>query len=112
MNRYEGKIANELRIEVLQSRKLAFKFEGKKLRLADLTFYTPDFVVWDLDEVEFFIEVKGPFKREDAMIKLKVAAEQFPYNQFWLADYREGLDGPVSISLLPGYHGKRQTDRP
>lgn len=54
------------------------RFESIKLRLADRTFYTPDFQVITKDgEIEFH-EVKGGFIEDDAMVKFKVAAEQYP----------------------------------
>lgn len=65
-------------------------FEPEKLRLADATYYAPDFrVILDDGTVEFH-EVKGGFTREDAWIKLKIAAELHPY-VFRLAVYKKGL---------------------
>jgi hypothetical protein len=55
-----------------------FRFEGVKLRLADNTFYTPDFAVMlPGGELEMH-EVKG-FWEDDARVKIKVAAEQYPF---------------------------------
>lgn len=55
-----------------------FRFEGLKLRLADNTFYTPDFAVMAADGVIECHEVKG-FWRDDARAKIKIAAEQYPF---------------------------------
>jgi len=55
-----------------------FKFEGVKLRLADNTFYTPDFVVMDSDGQIEMHEVKG-FWQDDARVKIKVAADMYPF---------------------------------
>ena len=52
------------------------KFERVKLKLADNTFYTPDYMVLHPGHIAFH-EVKG-FMRDDAAVKLKVAAEMFP----------------------------------
>ncbi|MEN6532311.1 MAG: hypothetical protein ABFD89_01525 [Bryobacteraceae bacterium] len=53
-----------------------YKFEAVKLRLARTTFYTPDFLVeWASGKVELH-EVKG-FWRDDARVKIKVAAEMY-----------------------------------
>jgi hypothetical protein len=53
-------------------------FEGIKLRLADKTFYTPDyFLMRKTGELECH-EVKG-FWEDDARVKIKVAAEKFPF---------------------------------
>ncbi len=54
------------------------KFEGVKLRLADNTFYTPDFAVMRLDGQLEMHEVKG-FWQDDARVKIKVAASLYPF---------------------------------
>lgn len=73
--------------QILEARRLTgeieyWKFEAIKLRLADKTFYTPDFLVQESGAgyIEFH-EVKG-FWHDDARVKIKVAAEQFPMFQF------------------------------
>ena len=58
-------------------------FERIKLKLADKTFYTPDFYVLKKDGQLEMHEVKG-FMRDDAAVKLKVAAAQFPFIKFFL----------------------------
>jgi len=54
------------------------KFEGIKLRLADNTFYSPDFLVLRADGLLEVHEVKG-YWEDDARVKIKVAAAQFPF---------------------------------
>lgn len=54
-------------------------FEHVKLKLADKTYYTPDFVVIT-DEIEMR-EVKG-FWRDDARVKIKIAAKMYPCFRF------------------------------
>lgn len=54
------------------------RFEGLKLRLADNTFYTPDFAVMAADGVMECHEVKG-FWQDDARVKIKVASEMYPF---------------------------------
>jgi len=54
------------------------KFEGLKLRLADNTFYTPDFAVMTAGGGIELHEVKG-FWTDDARVKIKVAAELYPF---------------------------------
>lgn len=54
------------------------RFEGLKLRLADSTFYTPDFAVMAKDGVIECHEVKG-FWTDDARVKIKVAAGMYPF---------------------------------
>jgi len=55
-----------------------FAFEAVKFRLADKTFYTPDFAVMLADSTMEIHEVKG-FWEDDARVKIKVAAEMFPF---------------------------------
>lgn len=54
------------------------KFEAIRLRLADNTFYTPDFLVMGRDGVLECHEVKGRWQ-DDARVKIKVAADQYPF---------------------------------
>lgn len=55
-----------------------YKFEGLKLRLADNTFYTPDFAVMRANGLMECHEVKG-FWQDDARAKIKIAAELYPF---------------------------------
>lgn len=55
-----------------------YKFEGVKLRLADNTFYTPDFAVMLANGQMEMHEVKG-FWQDDARAKIKVAADLYPF---------------------------------
>lgn len=55
-----------------------YRFEGIKLRLADNTFYSPDFAVMLTDGTMEMHEVKG-FWQDDARVKIKVAASQYPF---------------------------------
>ena len=78
MNKTEAAYASDLRDAQTQGDILWYRFEGVKLRLADNTFYTPDFAVLASDSVLEMHEVKG-FWMEDARVKIKVAAEQYPF---------------------------------
>ena len=55
-----------------------FKFEGVKLRLADSTFYTPDFAVMLAGGEMEMHEVKGHWQ-DDARAKIKIAAGMYPF---------------------------------
>lgn len=58
-----------------------YRFEGLKLRLADNTFYTPDYAVMlSSGQIELH-EVKGApgIFTDDAKVKVKVAAEMYPF---------------------------------
>jgi hypothetical protein len=58
-----------------------YVFEGIKFRLADNTFYTPDYAVMLADGSMEIHEVKG-FWEDDARVKIKVAAEMYPFAFF------------------------------
>ena len=55
-----------------------YKFEGVKLRLADNTFYRPDFAVMLASGEMEMHEVKG-FWQDDARAKIKIAADLYPF---------------------------------
>ncbi|RQR87695.1 DUF1064 domain-containing protein [Burkholderia sp. Bp9010] len=55
-----------------------YRFEGLKFRLANNTFYTPDFAVMLADGAMECHEVKG-FWQDDARAKIKIAADQYPF---------------------------------
>ena len=80
MNRTEAQYESFLEGLKMQGAIVDYRFEAVKLRLADKTFYTPDFLVVHDDRFEFH-EVKG-FWREDARIKTKVAAATYPWFKF------------------------------
>ena len=78
MNKTETAYAQELELRKRYGEIAWFRFEGIKLRLADNTFYTPDFAVMlTTGEMELH-EVKG-FWTDDARVKTKVAADQYPF---------------------------------
>lgn len=68
-----------------------YKFEGVKLRLADNTFYTPDFAVMRASGEMEMHEVKG-YWQDDARVKIKVAAELYPF-RFVAVTARAKKDG-------------------
>jgi hypothetical protein len=78
MNKLEAEYA-----ELLTEKKYCgdvawWRFEGLKLRLADNTFYTPDFAVMLRNGQLECHETKG-FWRDDARQKIKIAADQYPF---------------------------------
>jgi hypothetical protein len=93
MNRLERKYA--FRLEQMKERGeiVDFRFEAMKLRLADLTYLTPDFAVLTLDGFIELHEVKGGFFPEHNRVKLKVAVEQFPWFTWRLAKAKRVKDG-------------------
>lgn len=77
MNGTESKYASRLEILRRAGEIRSWAFEQVKIRLADKTFYTPDFLVVTNDGTIEFHETKG-FWEDDARVKIKVAAEVFP----------------------------------
>ena len=75
MNRLEKAYADHLKMD---NTVLWFKFEALKLRLADNTFYSPDFAVLSASGELEAHEVKG-FWQDDARVKIKVAADIYPF---------------------------------
>lgn len=98
MNKLEGDYAEYLGFLRLAGEINTFMYERIKLKLADRTWYTPDFMVILSDGTVEFHEVKG-FMRDDAAVKLKVAADKFPQFAFFLVkkDSKEGW----SIKAVP-----------
>ena len=78
MNKTESAYCQHLELRKRAGEIVWYRFEGIKLRLADNTFYTPDFAVMlATGEMELH-EVKG-FWTDDARVKTKVAADQYPF---------------------------------
>lgn len=82
MNGTEAAYASRLELLRLAGKIRAYQFEAVKLRLALRTFLTPDFRVVMTSGAIAFHEVKGRkgkryYCREDAMLKLKVAADRY-----------------------------------
>jgi hypothetical protein len=66
-------------------------YEAAKLKLAANTFYTPDFMVMTKDLQIEFHEVKG-FWEDDARVKIKCAAEKFPFRFLAIKRSKAGWD--------------------
>ena len=77
MNSTEAEYANHLKLLHMAGDVVWYKFEGIKFRLADNTFYTPDFIVMLKDGSLQAHEVKG-FWEDDAKVKIKVASDLYP----------------------------------
>jgi len=78
MNKLETRYSEHLEELRLAGGIVRWDFEPEKLRLADRTYYAPDFRVLLPDGSIEFHETKG-FWEEDARVKFKVAAEMHPY---------------------------------
>ncbi len=75
MNQTEAAYEHYLKLRMMAGEIKSYEFEAMKLRLADKTFYTPDFVVVTQDDLIELHEVKG-YWEDDARVKIKVAAKQ------------------------------------
>lgn len=87
MNKTEAAFADKLRNEQLAGVTLWWAFGSIKFRLADNTWFTPDFAAMYRDGSLWLIDVKGcskkdgeytAFSEEDARVKIKVVAENYP----------------------------------
>lgn len=78
MNKTEAEYASILEARRVAGEVVWYRFEGVKLRLADNTFYTPDFAVMLSSGQMQCHEVKG-FWQDDARAKIKIAADLYPF---------------------------------
>lgn len=91
MNGTEKRRAIELEAKKQAGLIAAWYYEKLTLKLADDTRYTPDLWVLENDGTITLEEVKG-FLRDDAGVKIKVAAEMFPF-RFLMYQQRAKKDG-------------------
>lgn len=88
MNKTEAEYAAMLELRKRAGEIAWYAFESVKLRLADATFYSPDFTVMLANGALELHEVKG-FWQDDARVKIKVAAALFPF-QFFAVTKKRG----------------------
>ncbi len=109
MNRWETEYAGVLDARRMMGGVVWWGFEAIKLRLADNTYYTPDFAVitnWEapndiwVRELEFH-EVKG-FWRDDARVKIKVSAELFPFKFIAVQKLKKSEGGGWKVEEFGG----------
>lgn len=81
MNKLEQEYEDHLKRHMMAGDIISYQFESIKLKLADKTYYTPDFMVVNADGTMELHEVKG-FWEDDARVKIKVAAAKFWMFQF------------------------------
>ena len=81
MNKLERRYSEQLEAWRLTGEIQWWKYDAIKLRLADKTFYTPDFLVMKADSTLEVHETKGHWE-DDARVKIKVAAEAYPLFRF------------------------------
>jgi hypothetical protein len=92
MNKTEAAHAQDLEIQKRVGQIQDYRWQPLRLKLAPDTVYEPDFLVLAADGTIEFHEIKGGFITEDGFVKVKVAAQMFPYFVFRLYQYnRKGL---------------------
>lgn len=77
MNKLEAMYAAHLEALRRAGKIVFWRYESVKFRLADRTWYTPDFYVMRADGTLEVHETKGRWE-DDARVKTKVTADQFP----------------------------------
>jgi hypothetical protein len=90
MNKLESAYRDSLEMMARAGEIQSYMFEPVKLRLADRTTYTPDFMVIAANDIVELHEVKG-FWEDDARVKIKVAAEMFPMFLFKAFTRKKGM---------------------
>ena len=77
MNKTERKYSDHLESLKMNGEIQYYAFDSMKFRLADKTFYSPDFIVLKSNGELEAHEVKGHWE-DDARVKIKVAASMHP----------------------------------
>lgn len=89
MNKTEERYFQHLDLRKLAGEVAEWWFEGLTLKLANDCRFTPDFLVQLADGTLELHETKGSHMRDDALVKLKVAAVKFPFT-IWLCKWLKG----------------------
>lgn len=89
MNRTESAYAQLLEIRKNAGEILWFDFEGLRFRVGVGAWYCPDFLIMNADGTIECHETKGGFSREAAIVRIKCAAEKFPF-KFVLVKFKRG----------------------
>ncbi len=89
-SKLEAEYAQMLEAQARSGLIKSWMYEGITVRLADGVRFTVDFNVLALDGSLSMVEVKGPYMRDDARIKLRVAARTFSMFGWFLSVKRKG----------------------
>jgi len=99
MNQLEQRYATHLSNGMLRGTVAAWWFEPMKLRLADRTYYSPDFLVMKPDGGLELHECKG-FMMDDAAVKLKVTASTYWIFPVYLVKETKGTRGVFTLTQI------------
>jgi hypothetical protein len=91
MNKTEAAYAAQLEVRKSLGEILWWRREPMRLRLADDSYYKPDFGVLPANRVFELHETKG-FWREAARVRIKVAAELFPFKFIAITRAKDGWE--------------------
>ena len=105
MNKLETRYSDCLEMLLRQGKILAWGYESYQLKWAYKLTYTPDFFVITLEGTMEFHETKGDYVREDSIIKLKTAAQLFPWHVFRLV--KDDKAGGWDIKVMPPHHKRK-----
>jgi hypothetical protein len=95
MNKTEAAYAQLLEAQQSAGAILGWRFHALRVRLADNTFYEPDFLVMTAARELQIHEVKGAFTTDKGQLKVKLCAEVLPW--FRVMKCSKGKDGSWSI---------------
>ena len=110
MNKLEAAYAQRLELERVAGVWQWWAFNSIKLRLATGAYYTPDFALIDPGGHLIIHETKGHW-REAARVRIKVAAELYPFFRFVAVTRQRKRQGSAwTFELIGSTRGNR--DRP
>lgn len=85
MTKLEEAYGRLLDAELSKGRIVRYSFESVRLKLADRTYYNPDYYVLCADGTVELVEVKGSWaapNQDMSRVKIKVAADKYPEFRF------------------------------
>ena len=87
MNKTEAAHASDLEMRKRIGEILDYRWEPLRFKLAPDCTYEPDFLVFMANSTIEFHEVKGGYITDDGMVKVRIAAQRFPFFRFILYQY-------------------------
>lgn len=110
MNKTEQAYAAYLEQQRMLRIVYGWAYEPVKFKLANRTFYTPDFGVWYQDGKVEMIEIKGPVLRDDAAVKFKVARAMYPMMSWRMLKRVKGPLGTMCWVEMLGLDRRKETN--